>query len=72
MEKQMTVKPTDASIHVYSCWKSIPWKAVEEDVRRLQSRIAKAVSEKKYRKVKSLQWLLTHSFYAKGQEHTRG
>lgn len=61
----MTVKPTDASIHVYSCWKSIPWKAVEEDVRRLQSRIAKAVSEKKYRKVKSLQWLLTHSYHGK-------
>ena len=61
----MTVKQTDASIHVYSRWKSIPWKAVEKDVKRLQSRIAKAVWEKKYRKAKSLQWLLTHSYQAK-------
>ena len=28
-------------------------------------RIAKAVGERKFRRVKSLQWLLTHSFYAK-------
>ena len=61
----MTVKTTDASIHIYSRWKSIPWKAVEKDVKRLQSRIAKAVSEKKYRKAKSLQWLLTHSYHGK-------
>jgi len=65
MEKQMTVKSTDASIRVYSRWKSIPWKAVEKDVIRLQSRIAKAVLEKKYRKAKSLQWLLTHSYHGK-------
>ena len=38
---------TDASIHVHSRWKFIPWKVVEKDVRRLQSRIAKAVLEKK-------------------------
>ena len=61
----MTVKATDASIRAYSLWKSIPWKVVENDVRRLQSRIAKAVSEKKYRKAQSLQWLLTHSYQAK-------
>ena len=61
----MTVKLTDASIRVYSHWKSIPWKAVEEGVRRLQSRIAKAVLEKKFRKAKSLQWLLTHSYHSK-------
>ena len=67
MEKQMTVtgKLTDASIHVYSRWKSIPWKAVEKDVKRLQSRIAKAVLEKKFRKAQALQWLLTHSHQAK-------
>jgi len=65
MEKQMTVQSTDAPIRVYSRWKSIPWKVVENDVRRLQSRIAKAVLERKYRKVKSLQWLLTHSYHGK-------
>jgi len=35
------------------------------DVRKLQMRIAKAFRERKYGKVKSLQWLLTHSFSAK-------
>jgi RNA-directed DNA polymerase len=65
MEKQMTVKLTDASIRVNSRWNSIPWKAVEKDVKGLQSRIAKAVAEKKYRKAKSLQWLLTHSYHGK-------
>jgi RNA-directed DNA polymerase len=34
-------------------------------VKELQMRIAQAVREKKHRLVKSLQWLLTHSFYAK-------
>lgn len=34
-------------------------------VRRLQMRIAKAFREGKYGKVKSLQWLLTHSLHAK-------
>jgi RNA-directed DNA polymerase len=43
----------------------LDWKTVQLKVRRLQERIAKAVKLKKYRKVKSLQWLLTHSFYAK-------
>ncbi len=43
----------------------LDWKPVELKVRRLQERIAKAVKLKKYRKVRSLQWLLTHSFYAK-------
>ena len=61
----MTVKSTDASPRVYSRWNSIPWKAVEKDVKRLQVRIAKAVSEKKYRRAKSLQWLLTHSYHGK-------
>ena len=28
-------------------------------------RIAKAVREKKHRRAKALQWLLTHSYYAK-------
>ena len=34
-------------------------------MKKLQMRIAKAVKEKKWGKVKSLQWTLTHSFYAK-------
>ncbi|MCP4473632.1 MAG: hypothetical protein GY821_03510 [Gammaproteobacteria bacterium] len=46
-------------------WKSIPWDKVTKTVRRLQMRIAKAYRERKYSKAKSLQWILTHSFYAK-------
>ena len=46
-------------------WSTILWKQASSEVRTLQRRIAKAVREKKYRKVQSLQWLLTHSWYAK-------
>jgi RNA-directed DNA polymerase len=46
-------------------WKSINWKTINAEVRRLQMRIAKAVREGRHGKVKSLQWLLTHSFSAK-------
>jgi len=46
-------------------WKSIEWKTAEPKVRKLQVRIAKAVREGRHRKVRSLQWLLTHSYYAK-------
>jgi RNA-directed DNA polymerase len=43
----------------------LDWKTVQLKVKRLQMRIAKAVKEKKYRLVRSLQWLLTHSYSAK-------
>jgi RNA-directed DNA polymerase len=46
-------------------WKSINWEEAKSEVRRLQMRIAKAVKEENFRKVKALQWILTHSFYAK-------
>lgn len=46
-------------------WKTIDWKIVEESVNRLQFRIAKATREKKWYLVKRLQYLLTHSYYAK-------
>jgi len=46
-------------------WRSIDWKAAQREVRRLQMRIAQAVQEGKHGKVKALQWMLTHSFYAK-------
>jgi len=53
--------PSTRSIH----WKSIDWKTAEEQVRRLQLRIAKAIKIGRYAKAKALQWLLTHSFFAK-------
>ena len=46
-------------------WKSIDWKKAEAEVNRLQTRIAKATQEKKWNTVKRLQYLLTHSYYAK-------
>ena len=46
-------------------WKLIDWKKAEAEVNRLQARIAKATQEKKWNTVKRLQYLLTHSYYAK-------
>ena len=46
-------------------WKSIDWNHAEAVVNRLQARIAKATQEKKWHTVKRLQYLLTHSYYAK-------
>jgi RNA-directed DNA polymerase len=57
--------PAGAPTGKYTAWRSINWKAVNIFVKRLQMRIAKAVKEKRYGKVKALQWLLTKSYYAK-------
>jgi RNA-directed DNA polymerase len=59
------VKTADAPFDKHKKWQFIDWKAVESAVRRLQVRIAKAVKERTFRKAKALQWILTHSYYAK-------
>ena len=46
-------------------WARIDWRAVHREVYRLQVRIAKAVREGRWGKVKALQRLLTHSYAAK-------
>ncbi len=46
-------------------WSQIDWQQAQSQVRRLQMRIAKAVRERKWGKVKALQWILTHSYHAK-------
>jgi RNA-directed DNA polymerase len=46
-------------------WHDIDWANAHHTARRLQMRIAKAVREGRWGKVKSLQWLLTHSFSGK-------
>lgn len=46
-------------------WKEIDWHKAESEVDRLQTRIAKAVTKGKWNKVKRLQYLVTHSYYAK-------
>lgn len=66
-EKQMTAVAaslTGASSS-FGEWELINWDTVKTEVRRLQIRIAKAISEGCHGKVKSLQWILTHSFHAK-------
>jgi len=55
---------TGASL-AFANWDAINWDIVKTEVSRLQIRIAKAISEGRYGRVKSLQWLLTHSFHAK-------
>ncbi|WP_147564825.1 group II intron reverse transcriptase/maturase [Clostridium tyrobutyricum] len=46
-------------------WESIDWTQVKKYVNRLQTRIAKATVKGDRNKTKRLQYLLTHSFYAK-------
>jgi RNA-directed DNA polymerase len=46
-------------------WSDIIWTEVKCQVRRLQTRIVKAIQEGRYNKAKALQWLLTHSFSGK-------
>jgi len=70
-EKQMTavstvsMRLTGASSASNLTWNTINWEQVGNEVKRLQMRIAKAVREKRYGKVKALQWLLTNSLNAK-------
>ena len=60
-----TVRSSTSSGSSRTRWRSIDWKVAQREVRRLQMRIAKAVKEGKHGRVKSLQWILTHSFHAK-------
>ena len=46
-------------------WNQVNWQLAQTQVHRLQMRIAKAVQQEKWGKVKALQWLLTHSHHAK-------
>src|SRR5690606_20311029 len=62
--KQMTGK-TGAPSHCADTWDSINWTNIEKQVKRLQVRIAKATKEGRFGKVKSLQWILSHSYHAK-------
>ncbi len=61
----MTAMPSIGASSSGSIWDSIDWTTMEKHVGRLQMRIAKATRERRWGKVKSLQWLLTHAFSAK-------
>lgn len=63
--KQMTAKQLAGAPSTSEEWTTIDWGFIESEVKRLQMRIAKAVKEKRYGKVKALQWMLTHSYHAK-------
>jgi RNA-directed DNA polymerase len=65
LRMQMTADKAGALKDDADKWRYIDWKETERQVRRLQVRIAKAVKENRWDKVKALQYLLTHSFYAK-------
>ena len=54
-----------ASVNQTPDWDRIDWSRCEREVRRLQARIVKATQERRWGRVKSLQWLLTHSFSGK-------
>lgn len=66
-ESQMTAKRKlrTGALSANARWEDIDWKTTKAHVKRLQLRIAKAAREGRYSKVKTLQWLLTHSYYAK-------
>lgn len=61
LNKSLTSAPTAKDTN----WDSIPWKEVKSEAKRLQMRIAKAMKEKRFCKVRALQRLLSHSFYGK-------
>jgi len=46
-------------------WQSIDWAKANRIVKSLQRRIVAAIKQGRWGKVKSLQWILTHSFSAK-------
>ena len=56
---------TRASIDYTFMWTSINWDIVNKKVNKLQSRIAKAMSDGRINLVKKLQYLLASSHYAK-------
>ena len=60
-------EPVKGCAHETFCvaWQFIDWSKVYKEVKSLQQRIVKAVKEGRHNKVKSLQWLLTHSSSAK-------
>ncbi len=63
----MTAEQSEAgaSFNNAAHWHSIDWTKCHREVRRLQARIVKATQEGRHGKVKTLQWLLTHSYSGK-------
>jgi RNA-directed DNA polymerase len=62
--RQMNMKMC-ATSDIAKAWDSIDWNKANAYVKKLQMRIVKAHQQGRTGKVKSLQWLLTHSFYGR-------
>lgn len=62
--KKLVGSPAPTISHI-SQWHYIDWYKVNRYVKGMQVRIAKATQEGDWRRVKNLQRMLTHSFYAK-------
>lgn len=54
-----------APLRDFDDWEAIRWPTVARHVQRLRMRIAKATREGRFNRVKALQRLMTHSFFAK-------
>jgi len=65
MGEQTTAPAAGAPINDANEWNSVNWRAAQRQVRRLQMRIAKAVQENRWSKVRTLQYMLTRSLSAK-------
>lgn len=61
----MITKQVNAAFTRTAQWESIDWDQCRTVVKKLQVRIAKATRNGNWRKVNSLQWILTHSYSAK-------
>ncbi|WP_040975722.1 reverse transcriptase N-terminal domain-containing protein [Necropsobacter massiliensis] len=62
--KKLVNNPAPATPNI-SKWHYIDWYKANRYVKGMQVRIAKATQESNWRRVKNLQRMLTHSFYAK-------
>jgi RNA-directed DNA polymerase len=58
-------KEGSALSHAPDHWHAVDWRRVERNVRGMQIRIAKATRERKWRRVKALQRMLTRTLSAK-------
>jgi RNA-directed DNA polymerase len=63
--KQMTACDAGAPLHADRMWLQADWRHIQEEVKRLQARIAKATMEGRWGKVSCLQRLLTRSYSGK-------
>ncbi len=63
--KQMNANQACAASHTKLEWHGLDWRQIESNVKRLQARIAKAVAQGRWNKVKALQRLLSASFHGK-------